>query len=108
MAIGIVDFPMKNGGSFQQNVKLPEGSGPISSCLICLGRTSIPQVLFRRRNPMRAAVHDHLFPFMSKLSRVMCIAQLSHQPHPKYHVLFMDRKVPFLAVFLVDLETFHL
>ena len=25
MAIEIVDFPMKNGGSFHSNVKLPEG-----------------------------------------------------------------------------------
>ena len=28
MAIEIVDFPMKNGGSFHSYVKLPEGNQP--------------------------------------------------------------------------------
>ena len=29
MAIEIVDFPIKNGGSFHSYVKLPEGKSPV-------------------------------------------------------------------------------
>ena len=34
MAIEIVDFPMKNGGSFHSYVSLPEGIYIYSSCII--------------------------------------------------------------------------
>ena len=36
MAIEIVDFPIRNGGSFHSYVKLPEGSFPDSVCCIML------------------------------------------------------------------------
>jgi len=61
MAIEIVDFPIKNGGSFHSYIKLPEGKVVLIWSQI--GKSQLPQERFFVMIPLRERFINHLSPF---------------------------------------------